>query len=331
MAEQVLEQPKAFDPIAHITARNEAEQAQRSGKPVGPVKVDAVDTEPAKPVPGIPEEPVKPEAPRLSRSQRREQNRLREEIGMLKGRLQAFEEMGIKPKQAEVKAADDPEPQLAQFGSEAEYNRALGRWDARQEAKTVLGKKDEAEKSTKELETYRDHLKAMDAKATEDMKLLPDWDEVSKSAQGDDAVEFVPDDHPTLMGLIASSDIKAFVLYHFAKHQDELQKILDLTKTPGEQIRAFARLEGRIEKLYTAKELEKQEPAQGSDKSKDESKDRKHPAEAITAGRTAADRDISKPRPSTEVAARGGSAPPNEPTVGSKEWMANRNRAQYAR
>ena len=56
-------------------------------------------------------------------------NRLLAEAAELRGRLKAYEEFGVKPK-AEEQAkptADDPEPKQADFATEAEYNRALGR------------------------------------------------------------------------------------------------------------------------------------------------------------------------------------------------------------
>lgn len=323
---QPAEEPKPFDAKAFITARN-------SGKPIeaktAETKPAAAETKPA----AIETEP------HLSRSARRDQNRLREEIGELKGRLKAYEELGlVKPGkegagsgQSSTGATADPEPQRSQFATDAEHVRALSRWDARQEAAKLLGKQTEAQQSTQQLEAYRDHLKAMDAKAAEDMKSIADWDTVAKeAAENEDAIEFSPDDHPTLMGLLASSDVKAFVLYHFAKNQEELQKMLDLTKTPDQQIRAFHRLEGRIEKLYSVSSSKEEKPAAQAAPPAKAEKDRISPEKAEQA-RATAERDAQKPRPSTEVAARGGSAPPEEPAIGSAAWMARRNQAQYAK
>lgn len=316
MAELATEE-KVFDPQAHIRARNEADQAAREGKQVEPKPVVVVE----------PPVEVRPEAPKLPRSVRREMNRLREEAAEARGKLSAYEELGITKPKPVTTADTDPEPQRATFSTEGEFQRALGRWDARQETRAELAKREEKSTEAEQSQQWRDHVAAMETKAGEDRKLLKDWDEVAKAASGEDAVEFTPSDHPTLTGLIASSDVKAFVLYHFAKHQDELQAMLDLTKDQGAQIRAFHRLEGRIEKMYTS-----EQPAQGSETSKEAPKDRTHPAEAVqTAGRTAVDRDVHKPKPSAEVAARGGSAPPEEPTIGSKAWMERRNQEQYGR
>ena len=96
-------------------------------------------------------------------------------------------------------------------------------------------------------------------------------------------------------------------------------------------------MEGRIEKLYTKDEPEKDPAKEGSDKKTPAAqaagatpKDRTHPAEGTVVthsepGRTTAERDARKPRPSSEVTARGGSAPPDEPEIGSAAWMEKRN------
>ena len=330
-------EPVQFDPKAHFEQRNAAEQARKEGK------------EPVKAAPAPPgarpaaedgktavEEPKHPpeQAPRQSRSARREQNRLREEIGELRGRLAAYEEFGVKPNPAvSTAAADDPEPKIQDFASEGEYYRALGRWDARQEVKKAESKLEQRDTQKNELEQLKADIAAAEAKAQTDIKdLFPDWDEVSeKSAEDEDAPEFVPADHPMFMMMLARSDMKARILYHFAKNPEELERMLELTKDSNKQIAAFHRLEGRVEKLY-----DKPKAAQAAEPVKEAPKDRNHPAEAVQpAGRTApsavAESDARKPRPSTEVAARGGSAPPEEPAIGSAAWLAQRNATEASR
>jgi hypothetical protein len=323
-------EPAPFDPAAHFKARNEAEEARRTGKE--PPKPAAEPVKAAETKPEPPPEPVKAalETPRLPRSVRREMNRLREEAAEARGRLEAYKELGVTQKVGAVPAgAEDPEPQLADFNTEADYYRALGRWDARQEVKKAETKLEERETQKTELEQLHADIQAAETHAQQDIKeLFPDWDEVSKAAAEDeDAPEFVPADHPVLMLMLARSDMKARILYHFAKHAEEFQKMLDLTKNPEKQAITFARLEGRVEKLYEKKAA--QAPAEAP-------KDRTHPAEAVTpAGRTApstvAESDARKPRPSTEVAARGGSAAPEEPPIGSAAWMVRRNQAERNR
>lgn len=321
-----VETPKPeeqIDSAALISQRNAAEQARRENKEV-----------PAKPV--VEEvkkaaaEDQKDETPRLPRSVRREINRLREEAAEARGRLSAFEEMRAKPVEGvrTASADNDPEPQSKDFASDAEYQRALGRWDARQEAKMLIGKKEEEFSQSEQMRQYREHVDAMRVKASADAKKIPDYDAVAKEAAEDpDAIVVDWSKNPNLLGMIAESEVQAPVLYYLAKNQDELQKLLDLTPNLAKQLRYFARLEERAEKMYTPND---KEAAQASDKPKGESKDRSHPAEA-PAGRNTSERDALKPRPSKEVEARGGSAPPEEPTPGSAAWMARRNQATGGR
>jgi hypothetical protein len=323
MAETV-EQVQDFNAVEYLKQANETEAAAKAGKPL-PEPVKAVETKEPKPAEGKAAEPTgdgkDDDQPRLPRSARREMNRLREEAAELRGRLKAIEELGLSPKkEQEAKKEADPEPVRTDYSSEADYNRALGRWDARQEVKKVETNREQTAEQQVQAKAFQEHCAAMDKKAVEDIKAIKDWDEVQKAvADADEVLEFKPEEHPTLMGLIASSDTKAYVLYHFAKVPADLQKMLDLTSDPGAQIRQFARLEGRIEKLYSTNDSTK--AAQASDEPKgDDSKDRKAPAEGNTS-----ERDARKPRPTSEVAARGGSAVPEEPAPGSKAWMEREN------
>lgn len=332
----VVEEFKSADFIAN---RNAADAARKAGK------------EPPAPVPGKPadkpvEAKVEPEdddkdveyhTPKLPRSVRRELNRLREELGETKGRLAAFQEF-TKPKEAEkaapVEVAEDPEPQRKDFPDDAQYNRALGRWEARQETTKVLKQASDSEQQAAEREAWFATVKEMDKKYSEDKKLIEDFDKVAsdavKTAEDDPTLQFVPDKQPTLYALIMESDVRAFMLHHFAKTPEDFRKILGAK--PNQQINIFRRLEGKVEVMYTSTHR-KQEAAQASaatDK-KEATKDRHNPADGDEPGRTASERDVRKPRPSTEVAARGGSPPPEEPAVGSPGWMAKRNQAQYGR
>ena len=310
--EQQQEAPVIFDAKAFIEARNKGEEHPMPGKPPEP-KAKAEET----PEPEVKPVPKHEEAPRLSRSVRREINQLREQLGAAK----ALAALAVQQKPAA--RDDDAEPARDSFASDAEYLRAAARWDRQQEQQQ--GTKDgEARQQT---EAQHAHLKAMDEKAAKDIvELFPDWDEVSAhAAEDEDAPEFKFSEHKNLAGLLASSDVRAHVLYYWAKTPDALQRMLDMTETPNDQIRSFHRLEGRLEKEYSVKQA-----AQASD-GETQKKDRKHLAEADRLGDTAADRDIRKPKPSTEVAAKGGTAPPDEPAIGSAAWMARRNQAHYGR
>ncbi len=344
-----ITEEKPFDAKAHFKARNEAEQAARTGKE--PTKPAEVKTEPAKPTETkLPEDGHETHLPR---SARREINRLREEAAEARGRAKTLEELIAKGaivtpngKTTEVKADEDPEPKRENFATDREFDRACGKWDARQEAKKEIGKVVTSDEQAAELEEVRAEIAQMDAKSKTDIAEIfgqEEWDRVEKksleaAAAAKEAIEAgeepespVPicdwSKHQTLYMLYVRSPERARIAYHFAVEPKDFQAMMDLTKTPDKQIAAFHRLEGRVERLYTAKE--KKEAAQASEPPKGETKDRTHSADA-SAGRTQSERDALKPKPSAEVAARGGTVAPETPAIGSKEWMAMRNRMERA-
>ena len=161
---------------------------------------------------------------------------------------------------------------------------------------------------------------------------IPDWADAAKAAE---ELEFNTSEHNGLLNAIAGSDVQAYIWYHFAKHPADFKKMFDVKEpvradfeTEAQWLKAmqplaasFKRLEGKVEVLYS----KPPEAAQASEPK--DSKDRTVPETRATA----ADRDVRKPRPSTEVAARGGSAPPAEPEIGSKAWMDLRNQVTGGR
>ncbi len=306
----VAEEPKtveapAFDPAKYAADRMAGKTPERAAEPVkAPEPVKAAEPE---------KKPQEIDRHAVSRSARREINKLREELGYYRAKAEA-----VADKPAEK--AEDLEPQRATFNTDAEYLRATQKWDARQAKREAEAKAGE----TGQTEELRTHLRAMDEKAVEDAKSIDDWDEVQKAAAEDeDSPEFSAEDHPTLMGMLARSEFRAYALYYFAKNPTKFQEMLDLTATPEAQIRAFHRLEGRLEKEYTS------EQAAPAPKEKAPSKDRKHLAEAAKPGETAADRDIRKPKPSAELTARGGSPAPEDAPVGSPAWTQQRMLQRY--
>lgn len=282
-----MAETQEFNVSEELRKRNEA----AAGKaPLVPTKTEELNkTEPDKE-----ERPSRSEK-RLLHAERRAQNELREQIGELRGKLQAYEEMGLKPKPAEVpRGAEDPEPQRKDFANDGDYNRALGRWDARQEAGKLVAKVEEKQTQESQLNSLREEIAAAEERAQAEIKeLFPDWDEVSKAAQeDDDAPEFVPAEHPLLMMMLARSDMKARILYHWAKNPEALESLLEMKGDQNKLFPAFHRLEGRVEKLYDAI----QEPK----------KDDKP---------TKAERDAALPKPSESVTARGGTGDAGEPAM----------------
>jgi len=306
VAEQVEVEEPVFDSKAFMEARNKG--------------VPAVVTELEKPTPGKPEPVVakaeEPEQPRMSRSMSRLQRAIGREQAM-REQLQA-ELDTLRGATRHVAPAEDAEPDRSDYGTDAEYLRATQKWDRQQEAK----QQGQLAENAKDQESRAAYLQAMDEKAVADIALIPDWDEVAKNAMDDeDAPEFDPTQQKTLMALLSNSDVRAFALHHFAKHPNKLQEMLDLK--PAEQIRAFHRLEGRLEKAY-----DKPEAAQATpEKVKTASTPQK------PEGRAEPQQEVkpAKPKPSAEVAARGGSPAPDEPAIGSVAWMQKRNQAQFGR
>ena len=306
VAEQIEVQEPVFDGAKFMDARNK-----------GTVVIPA---EPEKPSPGKPAEPAKPEVkaeehePRPSRSMSRLQRAI--------GREQALRETAerelaeLRKGTQHAAPAEEAEPVRADFGSDAEYLRATQKWDRAQEAKASST----TAVRTQEQEQYAAHLKSMDEKAQADIALIPDWDDVAKKAMDDDdAPEFDPAEQPTFVALLSRSDVRAFALHHFAKSPDELQKMLDMK--PAEQIRAFHRLEGRLERVYDSTKAAPAAPETGKTASTPQTpKGRAEPQQEA---------QPAKPKPSSEVAARGGSPAPDEPAAGSVAWMLKRNQAQY--
>ena len=284
VAEQVEVEEPVFDSKAFMEARNKG--------------VPAVVTEPEKPTPGKPEPVVskaeEPEQPRMSRSMSRLQRAIGREQAM-REQLQA-ELDTLRGATRHVAPAEDAEPDRSDYGTDAEYLRATQKWDRQQEAK----QQGQLAENAKDQESRAAYLQAMD---------------------DEDAPEFDPTQQKTLMALLSNSDVRAFALHHFAKHPNKLQEMLDLK--PAEQIRAFHRLEGRLEKAYDKPEAAQATPEKGKTASTPQKPE----------GRAEPQQEVkpAKPKPSAEVAARGGSPAPDEPAIGSVAWMQKRNQAQFGR
>lgn len=317
-----------FDPIAHMAKRNAADAAQAGVKEPEPAKRETpVAQEPAD---NEPEVTLEQHTPKLPRSVRRELNQLRERSARVEGELEAYKKLGVQPPKPEAATTttstdDDPEPVQANFGTVEEFTRALNRWDARQETKKLLQKQVDDGKAGQQVETLKTTLQEMDKRATEQAKLIPDWDEVAKKAEDNPDLNFSFEAHPNLALRMGQSDVRALLMYHFAKFPEEFKAIVKLTDDLVAQDRAISRLEGRIEKLYAEYLTPEGKEAKPAAQAAPKGKDRSDPADGVQPGRNSAERDAGKPRPSSEVSARGGSAAPNTPTIGSPEWMAERN------
>lgn len=308
--------PAPFDQAAFIRTQNEKEAARRAGVPYV-----------AKPVEAAAPAAAVAEPPKVTRQDRRALNHAQQELGAEKARREIAEAalaklQGTAAAPAAAAAADeDPEPQRRAFTTDAEYTRAVGAWDRRREAKTAAAAAEATRANETVLTALRAEIVAADAKAVEDRKLIPDWDAVKTAAEAsDEQPEFTPAEHPYLMRMIATSDVKAFVLHHLALHPEDMEKLLDSTNDLVAQTNLFRRLEGRVEKLHS------------SAKAADKADDKKVVPESE------ADRDAKKAKPSEAGAPTAGSAPAMElsPTLADGKtlnpaWKERENARAAAR
>ncbi len=315
----------SFDAVQYIKDQNEKEAANRVGAP----KVE----EPAKPVEAavsvaetddLEEEAdetleVSERIPRgtkkLPRRFRAKFNSLQDQLAETRGMLKAYQAMGKTPDGEEKKEpAPDPEakPQRADFADEATYLEAIAAHAGRLEAA-----------KSEQQRQWQDRLREMHAKAQEDIKLIPDYAEHAKAAEGDgpNAVEFTAAEHPTLMALIGTSEYQALAWDYFATHPDEFEEMLGLTVKNGnstEQVAEFRALEGHLKRIYKTLKVK--------------------PADAKEPAKEPEPKPVKLPKPSESVATHGGSAPVGEPkpyladgkTI-NPAWVARRNERDGAR
>ncbi len=260
---------------------------------------------------------------RAARAQAEEVGRLRERAESLQRQVEALMAQGT----AKKPVAEDPEPMRSDFPSTEEFQRAIAKWDARQEATETLKKQAAKAEEQAYQAQYLAIVAEMDQKAAADRANLSDWDEVLEQAQ-ELGEELAIPPNSQLEKLIQVSDERSRVLYHFVKHPEDFKKLAELGDGPL-LTRNFGRLEAKVEMLYP---FTQKQPVVQAAEDKTSKQSTAHPAEATKpAGRNTSERDALKPRPSGEVAARGGSAPPEEPAIGSAAWMAKRNQAEFGR
>lgn len=310
-------EPKPFDPIAHTAEANKRDAAIRNGEALPEPRKDVsapADKEPQKDT-SAPESDRRP-----SRSERRQINQLLREIGELRGKMSVYEQMSANGAGPGKTVDTDPEPKRADFATDAEYNRAVGRWDTRQELNKTLSKENVNTEAA-------DRIKEFGLKAEQDKNEIewPEpWDEVVARAQDDGPeVEWGSKDNIFMTMRLFDSPHRAAMMYHLARFPEQFEELLALKGDEMGQDRFISRLEGRAEVLYS-----KRKAAQAEPEAKAKAEDRKHPADSGSPdGRTPPERrEAPKPRPSTEVAPpRGGSPPPERPKPGDPGWLAYRN------
>jgi hypothetical protein len=311
--------PPQFDATQYIKQRNEAEQAARSGKPVPKVE------EPA--APKTAEPPAKPaeddHASQVPRSIRRELNRMREELGYERGRSETLEALLAKSRGTEekpIETAKDEKPARSAYASDAEFVAALAGWTTREELRKHDSERSQDDTLKAQNETLRQQIVSASQKFEADRETLKEtYESAIQDGMSDEQPEIDWLKHPGLSILLATSDVRAGLLIYLAKHPKDVQKLLDLTPNPADQVQLFRRLEGKAESIYDS--AKKPEP--------------------VAPKPTAAERDAKKPKPSEAVSPQGGTSITSdgpEPTilvngrrVINPAWKAARNMASGAR
>lgn len=151
-------------------------------------------------------------------------------------------------------ATDDPEPQDADFQSWADYQRALARWEARQE----LRKERDAARAAED--THRAELQAQErlAKFGSQFEAVrakyPDFDEALGTLPGPSNQHW-----RYIHESILEHDRGAELAYYIATHPDEVKDLFQVRSLP-EHIRKIRDLELRFEQSTGARQ-EAQRPA----------------------------------------------------------------------
>lgn len=178
---------------------------------------------------------------------------------------------------------DDEGPKRDQFASDAEYEQA--RVDYRVDLK--LKEKDAKEAEVKQNERREKTIKDFKSRQEAFVKEKPDY------AEKLEAAEVVVSNE--VRDMIVDSDFGPQILYHFADHPEEAERIRDMTAAGA--ARAFGKLEARFEK---------EKAPQGASKSE---------AKEVSAPKV----EISKaPAPITPL--KGANAPADLPINGKGEW-----------
>ncbi len=285
---ETIEQPKPFDPIARNKEANEREAAQRAGTALPKVPQPETRVETTEPHQGP------------TRSQIRKTREMAERLGEERGRRLQLEEIlknGSTPAPAAAAPVnEDPEPKRAQFKDDAEFARAVNKWDARQEATKVVAKKDETEAEARSRQALEEAEHAGFTAMVEDAKFFEDWKAVSEQAKQELADD--PENYPTIDtgsqldrlikltpgGVKGGPRVRALVLYHFAKNPDAVREF-NAMEDGALKTLLFGELVGTLKKEYTVSQASKEKPE------------------------TAAERDVKLHRPSKADAPKGGTAP----------------------
>lgn len=219
MSTETIEQPAVVDGAKIMREANEAERARREGKQPDKAAAAAV----------VAEEPVKTEEQRRRASG---ESRKWRELYELRGRLKAYEELGVKTgAKVEEKVAPkaDEAPKREAFATQEEYDDARVDYRANQLIEKKLAEKEQATAETGEIQ---DVIGAVQSQLAEAKNEFKDWDAVIEEGNKTAIPDNFPDFAPVLFGALLSTarakvPVYNDLLYHFAKNPAEL---IDLMK-----------------------------------------------------------------------------------------------------
>lgn len=170
------------------------------------------------------------------------------EIAALRAELakknEAKVDQAVVPKTSDADA--EKEPNIDDFATYGEYNRALIKFEARQLIKAE--KAEEAKKAAQE-NLENESKKAQDKFAKQYAEFSKTVDDLEETMDSVSDITLAP----VLQAALADSDIAPEILYHLAKNRDELERINELS--PVAIAREIGKIEAKLEKAPPKKEV----------------------------------------------------------------------------
>ena len=163
----------------------------------------------------------------------------------------------LRQSQAPALAADDPEPQEAQFDDYGQYVKAQARWEARQEFRAQQQNALLAQQQQLAAREFEWRVQNFKSKIDEENAKTPDW----LNTVNQDLLSIVPisamsakdREQATAYNALAEELLRTErpveMLRHFSEHPEEVQRLVTLP--PHEFMRQMARIEARLDVAAT--------------------------------------------------------------------------------
>jgi len=212
------------------------EEPTATAQPAAPDVVPPADAE----VPAEQETPEQAEAKKASKFQRRlDRQKAARVAAETEARLLREENERLK----QERAPKSNEPQRDQFADDADYHRALGRWEATQEAKAretqTAQERAQQERAQRQQQTQATIAESWTKREADFTKTTADY-EAKVTPFLDDLDHFSKGTREA----IVESDLGPALLYHLASNPEEAERIADLS--PARQIAELGKLEERL-------------------------------------------------------------------------------------